>query len=600
MNIQSCEQVSNDDNSKKNQYLRLFLIILTIGINSTIYTSIPFLFYQSSLECYDKEKGFKYQCTTNEACDVGSYVISNQQTYPQIFSITDELSLICDRSVFEAYVLTSGTVGRVFANIALIFYPVQKENKELFMNLITLLIGITLCSLQWFYSLGMLIISFFTWYFCTCLVNGIIFIYMQELLPENYANYSVSFTSFGWFLGIFSYIIFVYFFGHWKNTLVHFIGLPCIIISSFNLLLLLLYPINQNSEYQAYSQLQNEDITNLSIQQQCSQVNDYLSDNSRLNTQRIIDEQEDNIIEQQPYFEPKLQNSNQENLLDIQQKDINLQSIEQLSDEKESLINKQIDQDTVFTEQLLQQKTNFNESQLHIVNDNKIQKYLPFMLYKELRTNFYVWTFCYVCIGVNNACCYYFLNQIQGDIYLKSLFSAIFEAFASFVATFLVMAFKDSLKIVTTFIFLLTGLAFLACIFSYNPENKMQLNQKEDYFNILLALLPIIIAKINFDIGWIILITYQRQLIPLRFQQQQFSTTNLINAFSISCIPFYRYICLNYNQNPFTGLGILSLLASATTYFLQEIKQDNYAEFQIYVQTQSNLAEERENDNDNS
>ncbi|EAR98189.2 transmembrane protein, putative (macronuclear) [Tetrahymena thermophila SB210] len=582
MSIQSNQQVSSDCESKKNQYLRLFFIIFTVGINSTIYASIPFLFYQSSLECFDKEKGFKYQCTANEACDLGSYAISNQQTYPQIFSITDDLNLICDRSVYEAYILTSGTVGRVFAYIVLIFFPVQKDGKELLMNLITLLIGITLCLLQWFQNLGMLIISFFTWYFCTCLVSGLIFVYMQEILPEHIANYSVTFTSFGWFLGMFSYVIFVYFFGHWKDTLVFFIGLPCIIISSFNLFLSLLYPINRNREYQAYSQLQNEDITNLSNQQQSTQVNEFLSNNSKLNTQRIMDEEEDNVIEQQPSIEPKLQNRNEENLLDIKQEDNNLESIEQLSDEKRSLINQQIDQDTVFTEQLQQQQTNFNQNQLHQVNDSTIQKYLPFMLHKELRTNFYVWTYCFACIGINNACCYYFLNQIEGDLYLKSLLSAILEILASFVATFFVMAFKDNFKILTSFIFSLTGLAFLACIFFYNPENKMQLNQKEDYFKILLALLPIIIAKINFDVGWIILITYQKQLIPLRFQQQQFSASNLITSIAISFIPFY------------------SLLASATTYFLQEIKQDSQDEFQINVQTKSNLAEEKEKNTKNT
>ncbi|KAL4495521.1 hypothetical protein ABPG72_020262 [Tetrahymena utriculariae] len=505
MKTLSYVQVSSDDSSKKSLYLRLFLILLNIGINSTIYTSIPFLFYQSQLECFNKQNNiYIFKCKTKDACDVGSYTISSQQRYTQIFSNTNELSLVCDRSVYEAYILTSGTVGRIFANLVLILFTVQKENKEIFMNLITLLIGITLCSLQWLLYLA-------------CSQQAFLF-----------GIFALAYMFYQFWL-VFKYILFVYYFEHWKNTLAHFIGLPCIIISCSNLLLYLLYPINKNCDYQPYSQLENEDNKDLSMQKQSSQVYDLFIDNSNLNSQRVIDEKEDNLIEQEFQFESQLINSDKEHFQDNQPELLKFESIEQLSDNVELLKSQQIDEGTL--EQLVQQKQNFNQNQLYILNDNKIYKFLPFMHYEELRTNFYIWTFYYVSIGINNSSCYYFLNQIQGDIYLKSLFSAIFEELASFATTFLVMAFKDSFKI----------------------------------------------------------------LISLKFQQQQFSATNLIHAFSISCIPSYRYLCLNYNQNPFTGLGILSLLASVTAFFLKEIKQDNYAECQIQIQVQSTLVEEKQN-----
>ncbi|EAR98193.2 MFS transporter (macronuclear) [Tetrahymena thermophila SB210] len=505
-------------------YLKLLLLVLSIGINSTVYSSIPFIFYQSQLECLDRKTGKTYKCSYQEACDLESYKISSEQMYPQIYSITQYLGLFCDRSILEVYILTSGTLGRLFANIFLVLIPIKKEQKEIIMDIFIFITGLSLCLLQFISSLEMFIISFFIWYFCFSCVYVLVFIFIEEFLPNNNQNKAIALTNIAWPVCTVVYVTFAYYYGHWKNTLVHFVGIPCILISISNFILAFFSPAQQNQQ----SQLENQQ----------GQIDD----------EQQMD-QDGNILVESEVTPLKGQQSKS---IEIYTKEEN----EKFNDQQQSNIAPQQDVNKPIKE-----------------TDNCLYKYFPFMFHKVTRNNFYIWTFCCVSIGINYASCYYFLNQIQGDIYVNSLFSTLFEVFASLIATFLVVTFPNNLKIISTLVFLFTGLAFVSLIFFYEP--KSNLDQNYSYFQLFIVLFPIIIAKISFDIGWIVLISYLKKVIPISFQQQQFSTSNQLHALAVSFMPSYRYLCIRYDLNPFVGLGVISLLASISTLFFIELSEND-------------------------
>ncbi|KAL4449606.1 hypothetical protein ABPG74_007429 [Tetrahymena malaccensis] len=508
-------------------YLKLFLLVLSIGINSTIYSSIPFIFYQSQLECLDNKTGKSYKCSYQEACDLKSYKIAKEQIHPQIYSITQYLNLFCDHSILEVYILTSGTLGRLFANIFLVLFPITREQKGIVMDVLIFITGLSLCLLQLISTLEMFIISFFIWYFCFSCVYVLVFIYIEEYLPHNSQNKAIALTNMAWPLCTVLYVLYSYYYGHWKNTLIHFVGIPCLLISISNFILALISPKSQNQlaqleHLQIEQEQQMDQDTNILVEAEVTPLKDQQPNGIQIYTKEGSDEQE---------------NKKQTNLI----------------------IGQEVS------------KPN-NET------DSCLYKYFPFMFHQVTRNNFYIWTFCCVSIGINYATCYYFLNQIQGNIYINSLFSTLFEVVASIIATFLVVTFPNNLKTISTLVFLFTGLAFLSLVFFY--ESKNSLDKKDSYFQLFIVLFPIIIAKISFDIGWIALVSYLKKVIPISIQQQQFSTSNQLHALAVSFMPSYRYLCINYDLNPFVGLGVISLLASVSTLFFIEINENDYNQLQ--------------------
>ncbi|KAL4442645.1 hypothetical protein ABPG74_007047 [Tetrahymena malaccensis] len=519
-------------------YFRFILLVIAIGVNSTTLTSVPFIFNQSRLDCIDSKTSKPYECTYQEACELGNYKVSDDQPYPQLFSITRDLDLFCDRAIFDVYIQTSGKIGRVTAYILLVLIPIKKEIKEIFLNIQFFVLASVMLFLIWFQTIEMFIIAFFVWYFCFTFIFGIFYIFIEEQLPLAYQNYAIGFTNITWTTSMIMYVIYAYYFGSWQNTLVHFIAIPCLIISSFNTSMYFFNPSSQSLQENATHQLieqQNFDESNIQIQQ-AENVNQ--EDKQKLHESQPLQTQSSKQIEL--YTEEQSGNLQDENQ---QGQDKNLQNV--------------------------------NERQ---VNNSILYKFFPFMFYDDIRHNFYIWTICRVTQGVIYNFPFYYLDQIQGDLFVNSIIVTFAEVLASFLASFILVWFKDSLKTASTVIQFLTAFVFFVYMFIFDSSKDQKKSQS--YLEITIALMPFILSKISY-IAWVVLMAYQKQVIPINFQQQQLSITNQLNALAVTFVPTYRYFCINSGISPFTGLGILGLVGTIASQFFIEIKEEDYSFQQV-------------------
>ncbi|KRX02825.1 hypothetical protein PPERSA_04028 [Pseudocohnilembus persalinus] len=162
---------------KKREIFRFLLLTISFGLlNGVVFALLPFIFYRPVFQCFKLKENFQeinsnylidyydqFQCTELEACQIYPYEqmiilenfsmdknqnfqvkqIENNVTeklqqfqiyalyeYGQIYSISKEFQLFCDKKIFEANIISmtviAATIGATFA----IFYSIPRSIEQ--------------------------------------------------------------------------------------------------------------------------------------------------------------------------------------------------------------------------------------------------------------------------------------------------------------------------------------------------------------------------------------------------------------------------------------------------------------------------------------
>ncbi|KAL4485962.1 hypothetical protein ABPG73_018367 [Tetrahymena malaccensis] len=524
--------------------IKYILLIFTFSLNAVQFTSIPILFYRSKLNCLNSE-GKQYECSLEEACsNIYGYV--EKSDYPQIYNLTTQLNLYCDREILEAWIFSIANIGRIAASIILILMPqFKKEYREKFINMTSIVTGLALLSLYIAESTVMFIFGLFVWYLLSSFLYGLVFVYLWESFPESYQKYGAAILNNSCPFMMVIFLIFSYHFGSWKNILIHFTGIPLLIIG-----LLSIY-------------LQNK----LTISLPASSAQQIDMQYSVFDNQQESEQKQNDLS-----FQNSQQSSPNQEI-----KQINFQQHKKYTDDQSSVETSSNSEKQSQDQIEGQEIHNFNE--ITSQKDNNIQlnskliviieKYFPFLNRGTvLRTNFYVWTLCLSSYVANYYGVCFLLNSLHGNLYFNCLLSTLFELLSNFIATTLVVKYNNSVKKMIIITQIITGIAFLSAFFISDTKdsvvNQYQDKEKQftDIIGLILYLSPIIIAKISFEITPSLLFTYQKAVIPVAYQQQQYSCSNIFTMVVSNVIPFYKYFLIQVGVNPFIGFGVFTLFSA--------------------------------------
>ncbi|EAR87041.2 transmembrane protein, putative (macronuclear) [Tetrahymena thermophila SB210] len=542
--VQNSEAQIKDGFLQNNKFMiKYILLMFTFCLNAVQFTSIPILFYRSKLNCLNSE-GKEYECSLEQACQNSNGYVEKSE-YPQIYNITMQLNLYCDREIIEAWIFSIANFGRIAACIILILTPhFKKENRETFINMTSVVTGLALLSLYLAHSTFMFIFGLFTWYLSSSFLYGLVFVHLWEYFPESYQKYGAAILNNSCPFMMVIFLIFSYYYGSWKNTLIHFTGIPLLIIGLLSIYLQAKLTISSpNSTQQIDMQY-------------------------RIFENQQESEQKDNDLQ----FQDSQQSSPNQEI-----KQINLQQHKKYTDDESqgetSSTSEKPTQDQVSGQEI----QNFNEITSQADNNLQtnskimviIENYFPFLNRGTvLRKNFYIWTLCLSSYVANYYGVCFLLNSLHGNLYFNCLLSTIFELFSNFIATALVVKYNNSIKtllIVTQFI---TGVAFVSAFFISDTKDSVvnSYQDKEMQFTdimlLILYLSPIIIAKISFEITPSLLFTYQKTVIPVAYQQQQYSCSSIFTMIVSNVIPFYKYFLIQMGINPFIGFGVFTLFSA--------------------------------------
>ncbi|KAL4453182.1 hypothetical protein ABPG74_015413 [Tetrahymena malaccensis] len=551
MQNQAEQFTQNGQPSKKDGFLqnnkfliKYTLLVFAYGLNAVQFTSIPILFYHSTLNCLNSE-GKQYECSLEEACsNIYGYV--EKSDYPQIYNLTTQLNLYCDREILEAWIFSIANIGRIAASIILILMPqFKKEYREKFINMTSIVTGLALLSLYIAESTVMFIFGLFVWYLLSSFLYGLVFVYLWESFPESYQKYGAAILNNSCPFMMVIFLIFSYHFGSWKNILIHFTGIPLLIIG-----LLSIY-------------LQNK----LTISLPASSAQQIDMQYSVFDNQQESEQKQNDLS-----FQNSQQSSPNQEI-----KQINFQQHKKYTDDQSSVETSSNSEKQSQDQIEGQEIHNFNE--ITSQKDNNIQlnskliviieKYFPFLNRGTvLRTNFYVWTLCLSSYVANYYGVCFLLNSLHGNLYFNCLLSTLFELLSNFIATTLVVKYNNSVKKMIIITQIITGIAFLSAFFISDTKdsvvNQYQDKEKQftDIIGLILYLSPIIIAKISFEITPSLLFTYQKAVIPVAYQQQQYSCSNIFTMVVSNVIPFYKYFLIQVGVNPFIGFGVFTLFSA--------------------------------------
>lgn len=121
------------------------------------------------------------------------------------------------------------------------------------------------------------------------------------------------------------------------------------------------------------------------------------------------------------------------------------------------------------------------------------------------RKNVSLWTLGWSSVFIAYFGCYISLNKLKGDIYFNNLSSSLFEVFSTFASIVIVQRFP--LKQVITSTYFIIGLSFSSCLLmgskSQSDDDTATLS-----LAVFISLLPVIIAKISYEMMWTVLIQY--------------------------------------------------------------------------------------------
>ncbi|KAL4497123.1 hypothetical protein ABPG72_019443 [Tetrahymena utriculariae] len=198
-----------------------------------------------------------------------------------------------------------------------------------------------------------------------------------------------------------------------------------------------------------------------------------------------------------------------------------------------------------------------------------IEKYFAFLNRGVvLKTNFYIWTLCLSSYVANYYGVCFLFNSLNGNLYFNCLLSTLFELLSTFIATTLVVKYNNSIKKMIIKTQIITDIAFISAFFISDTKDNVinQFQEKEiqftDIIGLILYLSPITIAKISFEITPSLLYTFQQAVIPLEYQQQQYSCSNIFTMLVSNVIPFYKYFLIQMGISPFFGFGIFTLFSA--------------------------------------
>ncbi|EAR81879.1 cation transporter (macronuclear) [Tetrahymena thermophila SB210] len=158
---------------------------------------------------------------------------------------------------------------------------------------------------------------------------------------------------------------------------------------------------------------------------------------------------------------------------------------------------------------------------------------------------------------VCNAGCYvsYFgvylaMNRLEGNLYVNSSVSTMFELSGGISAALLVSRFKH--KQILFYTYVLIGFSYLSCLFFQNSQTL----ENFGVLGLILSLLPIIVSKATHEMLFPIFILYLPKLLKQKYHQFAFAAANLIGVLTMNVLPFYQYFMEMYQLNQFVGYGL--------------------------------------------
>ncbi|KAL4485963.1 hypothetical protein ABPG73_018368 [Tetrahymena malaccensis] len=550
MQNQAEQFTQNGQPSKKDGFLqnnkfliKYTLLVFAYGLNAVQFTSIPILFYHSTLNCLNSE-GKQYECSLEEACQ-NSYGYVEKSDYPQIYNITSQLNLYCDREILEAWIFTITNIGGIAACLILILIPpFKKEMRETVVNMTSIVTGLALLSLYLSQSILIFIFGLFIWTLSSSFLYGLAFVHLWESFPESYQKYGSAILNNSCPFMMVVFLIFSYHFGSWKNILIHFTGIPMLLIGLLSVYFQTKLIVDQSPSIQdidkQYGIFENQ-------QESQQKENVFLFQNIQQSSPNHETEQI-NFYQHKKYTDDQIQEEISTNSVQLSQDQTIGQDIQHFN------------QINIQNENQLQ-----SNSKLMII----IEKYFPFLNRGAvLKTNFYVWTLCLSSYAVNYYGVCFLLSSLNGNLYFNCFLSTLFELLSTFIATALVVKYNNSIKQMIIITQVITGVAFISAFFISDTKDNVvnQIQEKEmqfaDIIGLILYLSPIIIAKISFEITAPLLYTYQQAVIPLQYQQQQYSCSNIFTMIVSNVIPFYKYFLLQMGINPFIGFGVFTLFSA--------------------------------------
>ncbi|KRX01731.1 Major facilitator superfamily domain, general substrate transporter [Pseudocohnilembus persalinus] len=626
--------------------MALFLMTGTLGL---VYNSIPFIFYRPKISCLShgsenytdiQEKldaldftQYKINsCSELQVCKIlesnqNQYQVLQQQEQQTVYSvisekfienqnqqqqkyyqssiyifyyeqplesISKEFQLTCENKIKETQIQSLSFGSQVLGAIFGIFLRFSHTQIKYIYTGMSLVMSLCFFSFQ-------LVNSLVQVGFLLCLWNVLYTFYVTSVhyfcqlnFPVEFGKYSSALLNLCWgsililqadmffYQNLCTYIGCTLFLPNFRDNLSFqgFILLICFIIFVFcldykeNVCQENIERVSQRNSCVDVRLEENIKISNLSLQ--LSETNQviYIQNSEE-------DEQQNNTPNQ------KQQKDDKQSLL---QNQIQLnQNLSNKSQAQDIILNTQQDSKQKYDDNNNKNK-NKNKTQVGQNNQEQMSfkkicfdfydNFIEMRLNPQLFNNMNIWILCYITGIFSFTTVTLILDQLDGNLYLNTIGFSLIEVSGGVLSGWIVYKGWD-LKQTLKFDYYFMGFIYLISIVL-----SMIYSNNQGWLSVFISMTPIIIAKLSFELLWTLLITYLRDVMPLKYQLLVFSLGQLLSKFLNAIIPFYMYLSQAIG---FNYIILTMVLCFYSGYLIKDFVQHKY----IILVTKQDIAKDQ-------